>query len=64
MTPDAICLLRLFTTDPSLFVTGKNRKRFFRYRAPVAGGESLPGNIAGGNFSRGFCRLARRVATP
>src|SRR5882724_6318663 len=32
--------------------TGKNRKRFFRYRACVSGGKK-----------RGFCRLHRRVAT-
>jgi len=32
---------------------GKNRKRFFRYRACVRGGKK-----------RGFCRLPCRVATP
>src|SRR6185312_132988 len=36
----------------SAFFTGKNRKRFFRYRAFAAGGK------------RGFCRLPPRVATP
>src|SRR6185295_8004955 len=38
--------------EPRL-LTGKNRKRFFRYRACVSAGKK-----------RGFCRLLPSVATP